>query len=324
MGFVARWKEQLKSGTEEDVWRSDALAGLFAEIVEDSLTSAQVAKLVNELKQEKSWVVLDAVLRGLRREETETRLLEEGIFESVAKAARKDDCEWRAWRVLVRLGDVQPEFMLPAVKGAFWIVKGDDNRWKEAIFAAEILLRVAERTDDEKALEGAQTLLHIAADSLGTGEAWDGKVGSVNIKNFGVAVALAIVGGHIGVLEKIEANVRNRFVDALVRASVVTEDPEAAKRLQQHMGETSTTAAASKLVKADDVCKALVGCPEFHEHTALKGMSLPCLARSNFNQHFCRRHGGSSHDEPIPVCGRRGGCTISSGEPAIYRAECGT
>jgi hypothetical protein len=276
MGFVARWKEQLKSGTEEDIWRSDALAGLFAEIVENSLTSAQVAKLVNELKQEKSWVVLDAVLRGLRREETETRLLEEGIFESVAKAARNDDCEWRAWRVLVRLGDVQPEFMLPAVEDALRIVKGD-NRWKDAIFAAEILLRVAERTDDEQALKGAQTLLRIAVDSLGTGEAWDGRVGSVNIKNFGVAVTLAIVGGHIGVLEKMEANIRNGFVDALVRASVVIEGPEAAKRLQ-HMEETSTAAAdePSKLVRADDVCKALMGRPEFYEHTALKGISLSC------------------------------------------------
>lgn len=253
MGFVERWTAQLKSGTEGDVWRSDALARVFAGIVEDSLTSPQVVKTVNNLREEKQWIILDAVLRGLRREETETQLLTTGALEAVVKVARKDEGEWRAWRLLVRIGDIKPELLLPAIKNAVRLAKADEH-WKETVFASEVLMQISEDSGDASALESTQAVLELASNSLSKHQSWDGKISSVDGSNFGLAVAMAVVGGHLEVLEKVEGSCRNKFIDSLLHAALATSPSE-------------------DNVNARHICQALVGRSEFYEHPAVKGIS---------------------------------------------------
>jgi hypothetical protein len=253
--FVDQWTKQLKSGSEEDVWRGDALARVFAAKVESSLTSPQILKTVNRLREEQQWVILDAVLRGLRREDTETQLLATGVLEAVVEAARKDAAEWRAWRLLVRIGDIKPELLVPAIEDAVWLLRAD-NRWKEAVFASEVLMRVLDRTDDEDALEGVNMVVDMAAEALEKLQSWDGTIATVDDQNFGLAVAMAVTGGYLSVLEEIDRNHRNKFVDSLFQAALVTQD------------------SSASTVNARQICQAMVGKPEIYEYPAVKGIGV--------------------------------------------------
>ncbi|KAA8906110.1 Urb2/Npa2 family-domain-containing protein [Sphaerosporella brunnea] len=256
-GFVERWKEQLNAGDEGDVWRSDALARAFAPIVEDSLTTPQVVKTVDNLRVQKQWIILDAILRGLRREETELRLLATGALAAVIDSARSDGNNWRAWRLLVRIGSISPQLLLPIVEDAVRVVKGG-KKWKEAMFASEVLIRLSEDTDDEEALKGAQVVVDTAAESLSKSKAWDGKITIIDKKSFGIALAMAIVGGHLGILEKVEGSHRKKFVDSLLSAALAVEAP-------------------SGLADARQVCQALVTRAELYEYPAVKEALLSAL-----------------------------------------------
>jgi len=251
IGFVERWSSQLKSSTEGDVWRSDELAGIFARVVEDSLTSQQVVKAVENLRQEKLWIVLDAILRGLRREETETQLLTSGALERVVETARKDSKDWRAWRLLVRIGGIKPELSVPAVEDAVKLVSAG-KRWREAVFASEVLMRVAEDVPEGAAIDGAQIVLHTAAESLGRSKSWDRSIASVDRTTFGHAVATAVIGGHLAVLEKVDTAHRREFVDNLLGAAL-------------------EAGPASGPLNAVQLCQALLGRAEFYEYPAVKG-----------------------------------------------------
>ena len=252
IGFVERWSEQLKSGSDGDVWGRDELAGIFAPIVEDSLTSQQVVKTVGKLRKEKLWTVLDAILRGLRREETEAQLLTSSVLEEVVDTARKDSKDWRAWRLLVRIGGIKPELLVPVIEDAAKLV-GAGKRWREAVFASEVLMRVAEVVPEGTAIKGAQVVLHTAAESLGRLKSWDRSIVSVDKTNFGHAVATAVIGGHLTILEKVDSAHMREFVDRLLGAALdagVTIGP----------------------LDAAQLCQALLGRAEFYEHPAAKGM----------------------------------------------------
>ncbi|KAF8251268.1 hypothetical protein K440DRAFT_659035 [Wilcoxina mikolae CBS 423.85] len=256
--FIDQWTKRLKSGSEEDIWRGDALAGFFAAKVEGSLTSPQILKIVNRLREEHQWVILDAVLRGLRREDTETQLLTTGALEAVVETARKDVAEWRAWRILVRIGDIKPELLVPAVEDAVWLLRAD-NRWKEAVFASEVLMRVLDETNDEDALAGVHMVVDLAAETLEKLQSWDGRIVTVDDQNFGLAVAMAVAGGYLSVLEKIDGSHRNKFVDSLFQLALATQD------------------SSSSTVNARQICQALVGRPELYEYPAVKDTIFSAL-----------------------------------------------
>jgi hypothetical protein len=255
-GFVERWTEQLSSGVEGDVWRSDSLARVFAPIVEDSLTTPQVVKTIDSLREKKQWIILDAVLRGLRREETETQLLATGTLAAVVDSARSDD-DWRAWRLLVRIGNIKPQLLLPTISNAVQVVKAG-KKWKEAMFASEVLIQLSEDTDNQDALKGAEVVVDLAAERLNKAKAWDGKIASLGKSSFGIALAMAITGGHLGILEKVDGSYRKKFVDSLLSAALAAK-------------------ASSGLAETRQVLQALVKRADLYEYPAVKEALLSAL-----------------------------------------------
>ncbi|KAF8545317.1 Urb2/Npa2 family-domain-containing protein [Trichophaea hybrida] len=256
--FIDQWTKRLKSGSAEDVWRGDALAGFFAAKVEGSLTSPQILKIVNSLREEQQWVILDAILRGLRREDTETQLLTTGALEAVVETARKDAAEWRAWRILVRIGNIKPELLVPAVEDAVWLLRAD-NQWKEAVFASEVLMQVLDETNDEDSLAGVHMVVDLAAETLEKLQSWDGRIITVDNQNFGLAVAMAVTGGYLSVLEKIDGSHRNKFVDSLFQLALATQN------------------SSASTVNARKICQALVRRPELYEYPAVKDTIFSAL-----------------------------------------------
>ncbi|KAI5820155.1 Urb2/Npa2 family-domain-containing protein [Pyronema omphalodes] len=254
-GFIERWSIALRQ--EGGVWRSDELARIFAAKVETALTAPQIVKITKQLTEEKQWVVLDALMRGIRREDTENQLVKSGVLQEMVEVARKVDNEWMAWRVLVRIGDLAPELLENAVKDAVKIL-GEKKIRREAVFASEVLMRVVEETDDDEAIKGVHMLLELADKAFKSGRSWNGNVAEASKENFGLVIAVAVTGGHLPVLEKIDAGHRNKFVDNLFQSALTTESVEG-------------------IVDSRKICKTLVERPEVYEFPAVKEAILAAL-----------------------------------------------
>lgn len=249
--FVERWQSQLTiSGTKkQSIWKTDRLAGIFAKAVETSFTPFQIERIVKKLVEDDDWVVLDAVLRGVSREETIT-CLENGALSRVADAARLQKSNWRAWRSLVRVGETKPQLLVPVIAKAAEVIEA--KRWQEAVFAAEVLMRLAE-VEDTKLLEHVEKVFRKATKSLKKRHDWNGSIDEVSGKTFGIAVATGIVARYLALLEHVDAETRQNFVNALLDAA---------------LKPSSTT-----LVSAQSLWRSMLQMDGFYECPRLKGDS---------------------------------------------------
>jgi hypothetical protein len=254
MGFVERWKALLKSSNNlGSIWRSDDLSRSFSNIVETALTSAQISKLATCLVEEQQWIIADSIFRGIRREETEMRLLTDGVFEVVVGIARQDKRDWKAWRLLVRIANMQSDMVLSLIDDALEIVKLHEC-WKRTIFASQVLMHIAEDHDDNTALDGIQFIINLAAQGLEKLKQWDGRIDSVDdMGTFGAAIALVLIGDHLGSLEKVTDDCREQFVDELLRAAL------------------ASNTSSNSFVDARIVYQSMVSRQELYEFPALKG-----------------------------------------------------
>ena len=280
-GFIARWEhalDQAQAGARYDAWRDDAVARSFGSRVESALTPAAIAQTAARLGAAAQWVVLDALLRGVERQATEAQLARAGALQRTAEAARRAGGDWHAWRVLVRIGGIEPPLLVPAVADAVLLLQQAEGRWPAALFAAQaIVLRLAQDDGggDESALEGMRTLLHLAAESLDSvrhaPRRWDGRIATVDSHSFGLAVAAAIVGGQLAVLQKADGRHRNAFVDSLLDAALSPATGPAA----------AAAVAADGAVDARQIFRALVARPALYEHPAIKGIFFSSSSSSS-------------------------------------------
>lgn len=232
LGFVEHWK----GGLPAAIWSSNSVKKSFAKRIETSLIPTQIERLVKQLGKEKHWDILDATLRGVHKEETEARLRSEGTLpEIVASAsAEKDVCPWR---VIVRIADIDRSAISGTMGQARKLLKkmGAENE-DVGLLAAEVILKSATIPDPEN-LDAVQTVLEIGA------KGWKN-----SHKGFALNLSVAVTGPFLSVLEAVDAETRNRYVDCLLEAAI--------------------SAPASQVRKVWD---SMVRNPVFFELLALKG-----------------------------------------------------
>lgn len=236
LGFVEHWKQ----GLPHKIWTTDSIKRAFAKHIEISLIPTQVERLVKELGQQKQWDILDATLRGIRKEGTEDRLIAAGILKPIVDEAvkEKDSC---AWRIVVRISDIEPSAIHDATEQARKVVKKSKaDKQEVTTLAAEVILRATESSDADNSAAVA-ALLKAAA------EAWtDGK------DAFARDVNAAIVGRFLPILEGAGAEIRNQVVDCML------------SKAKDNMGDEARRIWLS-LVKND----------ELYELPGLKGKAVP-------------------------------------------------
>lgn len=190
------------------------------------------------------------------------RLLTDGVFEVVVGIARQDKRDWKAWRLLVRIANMQSDMVLSLIDDALEIVKLHEC-WKRTIFASQVLMHIAEDHDDNTALDGIQFIINLAAQGLEKLKQWDGRIDSVDdMGTFGAAIALVLIGDHLGSLEKVTDDCREQFVDELLRAAL------------------ASNTSSNSFVDARIVYQSMVSRQELYEFPALKDALIAGLISS--------------------------------------------
>lgn len=249
-GFARIWISEL-SKEESGVWENDRVAKLFADRMEMGLLAEQIDKILKSAYQKESWVVIDAVLRGVRREVTEDKI--RGSLLKITESVSKGRPGWRGWRALVRalqidkglIGNVQSK-ALEAMKKSTASTTRDHAR--ETLFASEILMV---STDIDVHAEVINAAIE-AMKSVRKG--WNGCIGDIHEGNLGVALVTGFTCRWLGVFELVSPDVRTKFVDEFL-----------------NMATRNVVGDASKNIAGSTVWRRMLGSGMFYEYPALKG-----------------------------------------------------
>lgn len=251
-GFVKIWAQELsKQEARGGIWESDEVANLFAGRMEEALLAAQIDNILRIAYQEESWVVIDAVLRGVRREDTEDKIRTSLL--RIPEILSNGDAGWRGWRALVRALQIEKSLardiqatVLKAMKKSATGATGDQA--KETLFAGEVLMEGADISGQTEALEVAVGAMKDAQ------KGWNGCFADVNGENLGVAMVIGFTARWLGVVELVSSNARTRFADEF---------------LNMAMGRTIEE--GNKDIIGRTAWYGMLGRDLFYEYPALKG-----------------------------------------------------
>lgn len=251
-GFVKIWAQELsKEEVRGGIWESDEVANLFADRMEEALLAVQIDNILRIACQEESWVVIDAVLRGVRREDTEDKIRTSLL--KIPEILSNGDAGWRGWRALVRALQIEKNLardiqatVLKAMKKAATGATGDQA--KETLFASEVLMEGADIDGQTEALEVAVGAMKDAQ------KGWNGCFADVNGENLGVAMVIGFTARWLGVVELVSSNARTRFVDEF---------------LNMAMGRTIEE--GNRNIVGRTAWYGMLGRDLFYEYPALKG-----------------------------------------------------
>lgn len=213
-GFVKSWMLELdKEGVPRVVWESDRVAELFADRMEESLLPGQIDRTLRTACQEGSWVIVDAVLRGVRREDTEDKI--RGILSEVAEKVLMGEAGWRGWRSLVRALQIEGGLVKNMHGKVLNEMKrseagGNEDDTRRTLFAGGVLMDIAD-------ISGQEEVLIVATKAMrGVRKGWGGSVDHVDQENLGIAMVAGIMGKWLGAVELASSNVRAGFVDVFL------------------------------------------------------------------------------------------------------------
>lgn len=250
-GFAKIWISEL-SKEESGVWENDKVAILFADRMEKGLLAEQIDRILRTACQEESWVVIDAVLRGVRREATEDKI--RGSLLRITESVLKGEPGWRGWRALVRvlqidkslLRNVQPKALKVMKKFAANNTTRDQAR--ETLFTSEVLMV---STDIDVHAE----VVNVAVKAMkSVKEGWNGRVGDIHERNLGVALVTSFTCRWLGAFELVSPDVRTRFVDEYLNMAT-----------RNSIKDTNTN------ITGRTVWRRMLGSGVFYEYPALKG-----------------------------------------------------
>lgn len=249
-GFARIWISEL-SKKESGVWENDKVAKLFADRMEMGLLAEQIDRILRTAHQEESWVVIDAVLRGVRREVTEDKI--RGSLLRITESVSKGRPGWRGWRALVRVLQIDKGLLRNVQSKALKVMKKSTasttrDRARETLFASEALMVSMD-------IDIHAEVINVAVEAMkNVREGWNGCVGDIHEGNLGVALATGFTCRWLGVFELVSPDVRTKFVDEFL-----------------NMATRNVAGDASKNITGSTVWRRMLGSGMFYEYSALKG-----------------------------------------------------
>lgn len=250
-GFITIWTNRLKS-PHSLFWENDVLAEMVSCRLEMALSPGQIEKLVkaaSELGSETDWVVIDALLRGVRTEETEDRL--KPLLPLLAKRLESCESGWRRWRALLRVLHIDRTAIDPGLSVGTRPREGtEEYSPAEELLSCEFWIAFSDKY--------AEKCVKVAIDSLGDAEGgWDGSISGITAQNLGLALAMGLTSGWLQSIERVlDVEIKERFADRSLDAALAAG------------GEGST-------VTAKLVWQRMLANEEFYECPSLKGIPLP-------------------------------------------------
>lgn len=250
-GFITIWTNQLKS-PHSLFWENDVLAEMVSCRLEMALSPGQIEKLVktaSELGSETDWVVIDALLRGVRTEETEDRL--KPLLPLLAKRIESCESGWRRWRALLRVLHIDRTAIDPGLSVGTRPREGtEEYSPAEELLSCEFWIAFSDKY--------AEKCVKVAIDSLGDAEGgWDGSISGITAQNLGLALAMGLTSGWLQSIERVlDVEIKERFADRSLDAALAAG------------GEGST-------VTAKLVWQRMLANEEFYECPSLKGIPHP-------------------------------------------------
>lgn len=225
-GFVNIWIAELrKDGARDGVWESDRVAKLFSLRIEASLLPGQIENVLKTAIQENSWVVIDGLLRGVKREDTHIKI--RPLLNKITDRILDGEVGWRGWRALVRglqiesgLANGKQGKILKRLKKYVECETNDDAR--RALFIGEVLM---DNADGEGQAEVICVFIKVMKS---TTRSWDRSLGDINLENLGIAIVLGVIGRWMTVLERARSDIRTGFVDEFLSMAIENDTAQKA------------------------------------------------------------------------------------------------
>lgn len=227
-GFLAFWRDELKvlysRGGEErvfsSIWTDEALVAMFSNAVERGYLSSKIDKALanyaDSLSQNANLAdifILDAMLRGVRREETEERLKNTGtltrVFNILGEGVHRNSpffTPWLGWQALYRV--IQIDNNLLYIPTGIHVTEGAVKVLEKCSFERStelggllacyqiVFLSLFYKSGPDEA-ERLAVCKRISVDfgvsSVLPDECWDGAILSLTPTSFRVALLLTIV-----------------------------------------------------------------------------------------------------------------------------------
>ncbi|KAI5838030.1 hypothetical protein DFP73DRAFT_280245 [Morchella snyderi] len=232
-GFANIWISELrKEGARDGIWESDRVTKLFSERMEASLLPGQIENVLKTAIQENSWVVIEGLLRGMKREDTHNKV--KPLLNKITDKILEGEVGWRGWRALVRvlqiksgLADGMQGKILNILKK--YVERGTNNDARSALFIGEVLMDSA---DDE----GQDEVICMFIKAMkSTTRSWDRSIGDINPENLGVAIVLGVIGRWMTALERAQSDIRTKFVDEFLSMAIENDTAQRASDLTGRM-----------------------------------------------------------------------------------------
>lgn len=249
-GFANIWVSELRK-EECGVWANDEVSKLFGDRMEKGLLAEQINRILRTAFQKESWVVIDAVLRGVRREATEDKI--RSSLMDIVKSVSKDGPGWRGWRSLVRAIQIDKGLIHNVQRKALKAMKSSapgttQDRARETIFITQLLI-------DSKDLDVLEEVVNMVVETMKTAQrGWDGCVDDIDEQNLGVALLTGLTSRSLGAFEIVSFDVRTRFVDQFL-----------------NMAASGIIGDAGNTITGRSLWRGMLSIGAFFEYPALKG-----------------------------------------------------
>ncbi|PWW77915.1 hypothetical protein C7212DRAFT_356767 [Tuber magnatum] len=220
-GFIEIWVRELQSRAA--LWGNDVVGKMIGDRLEKSLSGFQIEKIFKEACEASSdpnWVLIDALLRGVRTEATEAKIKK--YLPKVVSTAEVSTSGWRRWRALLRVIQidktaVDQEFIQRVKPSAR---KDVDPR--ETLFFKELQIALT----GGNGVSPPEDALDVTLPSTG-GARWTGSVKDINNQNLCLALNTGFINNW---LESIEQSgslpAKEKFIDHFLDMALHTKDNE--------------------------------------------------------------------------------------------------
>ncbi|KAG0637847.1 hypothetical protein HOY80DRAFT_888893 [Tuber brumale] len=221
-GFIEIWVKELRS--QAALWEDDAVAKMIGDRLERNLSEFQIEKLFKEACEAGSdlnWVLIDALLRGVRTEATESKIKK--YLPEVVSAAEKSTGGWRRWRVLLRVIQIDKTavdqgFIQRVKPGA---KKAVDPQ--ETLFFKEFQIALS----GCNGVSSPEDALNLALPSTSSDGGWTGSVKDINNMSLCLALNTGFVNNWLESIEHIGSlTAKEKFIDNFLDMALRTEDNE--------------------------------------------------------------------------------------------------
>lgn len=253
-GFIEMWAKELQSRAA--LWESDAVAKMVGDRLEKNLSAFQIERIFKEACEAGSdlnWVLIDALLRGVRTDATEAKIKK--YLPKVVDTAETSTSGWRRWRVLLRVIQIDntavDQGFIQRVKPS----AKEDVDPRETLFFKELQIALS----GSNGVSPPEDALAIALPSTSSAP-WTGSVNDISNRNLCLALNTGYVNNWLESIEHIGSlPAKEEFVDRFLDSALHSKDNE------------------KSLITARDLWLGMLANGEFFELPTLKGKYLICF-----------------------------------------------